>query len=167
MAWKLTGSPYLLNTNMEVKHLTIYISIWNSFIPHIVPQDRLCKNPKRLDVYPCDESLTEVYFKPTYQRTLRCRNRVVIIIYLFVFLLLQVKSNQSPGPLKLAVILRVLINIIEKDFIMFNSESNVDSCAHTNCFFLSVERRVSSSLSAFISSSLYWKSRTTNLKKIE
>lgn len=33
----------------------------------------------------------------------------------------------------------------------------------TNCFFLSVESRVISSLSAFISSSLYWKSLTVNL----
>ena len=35
----------------------------------------------------------------------------------------------------------------------------------TNCFFLSVDSRVSSSLSAFISSSLYWKSRTVNLQR--
>lgn len=34
---------------------------------------------------------------------------------------------------------------------------------HTNCFFLSVDKRVISSLSAFISTSLYWKSRTRNL----
>lgn len=34
---------------------------------------------------------------------------------------------------------------------------------HTNCFFLSVDKRVISSLSAFISTSLYWKSRTVNL----
>lgn len=37
------------------------------------------------------------------------------------------------------------------------------SSRHTNCFFLSVDKRVISSLSAFISSSLYWKSRTVNL----
>lgn len=61
-------------------------------------------------------------------------------------------------------VLRLLINNIVEDFIMFNSESNLDSWTHTNCFFLSVERRVISSLSAFISSSLYWKSRTMNLK---
>lgn len=33
----------------------------------------------------------------------------------------------------------------------------------TNCFFLSVQSRVISSLSALISSSLYWKSLTVNL----
>uniref|UniRef100_A0A0E9VAQ4 Uncharacterized protein n=1 Tax=Anguilla anguilla TaxID=7936 RepID=A0A0E9VAQ4_ANGAN len=35
-----------------------------------------------------------------------------------------------------------------------------------NCFFLSVESRVISSLSAFISPSLYWKSRTVNLNSL-
>ncbi len=175
MAWKLTGSPYLFNTNMQVyiRQSTSTYEIDSYALNrsvYTVPQDWLCKNPECLDVYPCDESLTEVYFKPTHQRTLRCRSRltVIIITYLFSFLLLQMKTNQGPGPLKLLWgwwVLRLLINIIVEDFIMFNRE-NLDSCMHTNCFFLSVERRVISSLSAFISSSLYWKSRTTNLKKI-
>lgn len=51
-----------------------------------------------------------------------------------------------------------------------NSDENKEkisniSCFLTNCFFLSVESLFISSLSAFISSSLYWKSLTMNLGK--
>lgn len=51
-----------------------------------------------------------------------------------------------------------------------NSDENKEeisnlSCFLTNCFFLSVESLFISSWSAFISSSLYWKSLTMNLGK--
>lgn len=46
---------------------------------------------------------------------------------------------------------------------MFHISVTTSSLGLTNCFFLSVDSLFISSLSAFISSSLYWKSRTINL----
>lgn len=116
-----------------------------------LPQYWLHKHTQSFYVNPCDESFAEIHFEPSNQGPLERRqqhlNHFTYIQYMHTlekvrYLQAQMISASNPhSPLC-------------QQYCLWS---------RTNCFFLSVHKRVISSLSAFISSSLYWKSRTVNL----